>query len=130
MSSVWRLKLFGCSSNCDTCRELLVTQLSLITEESMQVEASAPAVPAPAADGKSEIAEAAAAPVISEEEAAKIKEREKEEAAFHKRLLTVPEAEIFVQLLVTIYLLDHKALDATITVASALIQRAQTFNRR
>jgi hypothetical protein len=110
-------------------RELLLTQLSLITEESMQVEA-APAATATAADGKTEAGEAAAAPTISEEEAAKIKEKEKEEAAFHKRLLTVPEAEIFVQLLVTIYLLDHKALDATISCASALIQRAQTFNRR
>ncbi len=104
----------------------------------MQVEATP--VPAPAVGDKvlapsvgetvEKPADDAPAPVISEEEAAKIKEREKEEAAFHKRLLTVPEAEIFVQLLVTIYLLDQKALDASISCASALIQRAQTFNRR
>jgi hypothetical protein len=112
------------------CRELLISQLSLIAaEESMQVEATAVVVPA-GGDDKAEKPDETPAPVISDEEAAKIKEREKEEAAFHKRLLTVPEAEVFVQLLVTIYLLDQKALDASITCASALIQRAQTFNRR
>jgi hypothetical protein len=108
---------------------MLISQLSLITaEESMQVEATP--VAAPAVGDKAEKPEDSPAPVISDEEAAKIKEREKEEAAFHKRLLTVPEAEVFVQLLVTIYLLDQKALAASISCASALIQRAQTFNRR
>jgi hypothetical protein len=95
----------------------------------MQVEAATVVVPAVGED-KAEKPEDVPAPAISDEEAAKIKEREKEEAAFHKRLLTVPEAEVFVQLLVTIYLLDQKALDASISCASSLIQRAQTFNRR
>jgi hypothetical protein len=112
------------------CRELLISQLSLIVaEESMQVEAASVVAPAVGED-KAEKPDDVPAPAISDEEAAKIKEREKEEAAFHKRLLTVPEAEVFVQLLVTIYLLDQKAIDASITCASALIQRAQTFNRR
>ena len=98
----------------------------------MQVEATPvpPAAAEPPAQAKGEGGEPAQAPAISEEEAAKIKEKEKEEAAFHKRLLAVPEAEIFVQLLGTIFLLDQKAVDSAITCASALIQRAQTFNRR
>ena len=58
------------------------------------------------------------------------KAKEKEVAAWHKKMLGVPEAEVFVQLLVTIFLLDKKALEDAIACASSLIQRAQSFNRR
>ena len=96
----------------------------------MQVETAAPETSAQA-DAQPAGGEAGeATKPVSEEEAAKNKEKEKEEAAFQKRILTIPEAEIFIQLLVTIFVLDHKALEASIACASSLIQRAQAFNRR
>eukprot|EP00960_Hanusia_phi_P012378 361479-Hanusia_phi.AAC.3 len=61
---------------------------------------------------------------------AEAEKKEKEEAAFQKKLLSVPEVESLVQLLVTIYLLDKKYLENAISCASSLIQRAQSFNRR
>ncbi len=117
---------------------MLQSHLAQIPDEIMQVEATQEqplstdtASSTKAGEGTStEDSAANTSSSLSEEEQAKLKEKEKEEAAFLKRMLSVPEAEIFIQLLVTIFLLDQKASDASIACAASLIQRAQTFNRR
>ena len=99
-------------------REQLVGYLACIADEKMQVETPA----APPADAKKE-----------EEPAEKTeddKAKEKEEAAFVRKMQGVPEAEILIQLLFTIFLLDKKCLNEATNASSSLIQRAQHFNRR
>jgi 26S proteasome regulatory subunit N3 len=101
-----------------TVREQLVGYLACIADEKMQVETPA----APPADAKKE-----------EEPAEKTeddKAKEKEEAAFVRKMQGVPEAEILIQLLFTIFLLDKKCLSEATNASSSLIQRAQHFNRR
>jgi 26S proteasome regulatory subunit N3 len=68
-----------------------------------------------------------------EEKAEKTEEekaKEKEEALFFKKMMGVPEAEVFVQLLVTIFLLDKQSMQEAMASATLLIQRATSFNRR
>jgi 26S proteasome regulatory subunit N3 len=99
-------------------REQLVGYLAGIADEKMQVETPA----APPADAKKE-----------EEPAEKTEEdkaKEKEEAAFVRKMQGVPEAEILIQLLFTIFLLDKKCLSEATNASSSLIQRSQHFNRR
>lgn len=93
----------------------------------MQVETSAEnAARAAACEGKETEAES--------EEAAKEKERERdrerEEAAWQRKMLTVPEAETLVLLLGAIFLLDQKHIGDALTASWSLIQRVQSFNRR
>lgn len=105
-------------------REQMISFLNKI-DEAMQVDET-PATPATPPAGGETTMETEEEKEKSEEEKAK----EKEVAAWHKKMLGVPEAEVFVQLLVTIFLLDKKALEDAIACASSLIQRAQSFNRR
>ena len=104
--------------------ESLVAFVEGVTENDvMQVEAPATA--------SQEIEKNAVIDKKAEEEKnAEIEKKEREEAAFYKKMLSIPEAESFVQLLVTIFLLDKKYLENAISCASSLIQRAQSFNRR
>ena len=97
-------------------REQIVGFLAGFADEKMQVDTPA-AQPAAA---KNEPAEK------TEEE----KSKDKEEAAWVRKMQGLPEAEIFVQLLFTIVLLDKKKISDATAAASSLIQRAQQFNRR
>lgn len=99
-------------------REQLVGFLAGVADDEMQVDTPA----APAAADK-----AAEAPTEKTEEE---KTKEKEEAAFVRKMQGVPEAEIFVQLLFTIFLLDKKQVAQATSASASLIQRAQHFNRR
>eukprot|EP00802_Teleaulax_amphioxeia_P006148 Tamp_06152.p1 GENE.Tamp_06152~~Tamp_06152.p1 ORF type:complete len:547 (+),score=192.71 Tamp_06152:68-1642(+) len=99
-------------------REQLVGYLAGIADEKMQVDTPA----APPADEKKE-----EEPAEKTEEA---KAKEKEEAAFVRKMQGLPEAEIFVQLLFTIFLLDKKCVSEATNASSSLIQRSQHFNRR
>ena len=102
-------------------REQLVGFLAGIAdEEKMQVDTPAAK---PAVDQEKEKEEPAEK---TEEEKAK----EKEEAAFVRKMQGLPEAEIFVQLLFTIVLLDKKCVNEATVASSSLIQRAQNSNRR
>lgn len=86
------------------------------------------------ADEKMQVDTPAAQPAASKDEPAEKtdeeKTKEKEEAAFVKKMQGLPEAEIFVQLLFTIVLLDKKKISEATSASSSLIQRAQQFNRR
>lgn len=97
-------------------REQLVGFLSGMADEVMQTDTPAAQ---PAAD-KDE----------TEEKTEEEKTKEKEEAAFVRKMQGLPEAEIFVQLLFTIFLLDKKCVTEATTASASLIQRAQHFNRR
>ena len=107
--------------------ESLVAFVEGVTENDvMQVEA-----PATASQDVENVEKNAVIDKKAEEEKnAEIEKKEREEAAFYKKMLSIPEAESFVQLLVTIFLLDKKYLENAISCASSLIQRAQSFNRR
>ncbi|KAJ1494434.1 hypothetical protein T484DRAFT_1765475 [Baffinella frigidus] len=117
----------------------------IVDPEPMQVEVApvAPVAAAPAVE-VAPVAPVAAAPAAAagakegdkkegeaqEEEKAEEKTKEKEEAAFFKKMVGIPEAEVFVQLLVTIFLLDQKAMQGAVASSALLIQRATSFNRR
>ncbi len=111
----------------------------------MQVDPApaAAAAPAPAAEtkdaakegkeGSQADAKAKEGEKDSEEKAKereKERDREREEAAWLRKMLTVPEAEAFVLLLGAIYLLDQQNVEPAMTVSWSLIQRIQSFNRR
>ena len=104
--------------NSTAVREQLVGFLAGVADDEMQVDTPA----APAAADK-----AAETPAEKTEEE---KTKEKEEAAFVRKMQGVPEAEIFVQLLFTIFLLDKKQVAQATSASASLIQRAQHFNRR
>mmetsp|Transcript_1895 Transcript_1895/g.3882 ORF Transcript_1895/g.3882 Transcript_1895/m.3882 type:complete len:537 (-) Transcript_1895:31-1641(-) len=117
-------------------REQLVAFLAKVEEvEKMQIDAPAAAPPA---DAKEEAKKEGAAESKEDKESEeKAKEREKEriekereEAAWVRKMLTVPEAETLVLLLGAIFLLDQKHIESSMTVCWALIQRVLTFNRR
>ena len=107
----------------------------------MQVD-SAPAAASPAAtteakdaaqesskgDGKTKEGEKESEEKAKERE--KERDKEREEAAWLRKMLTVPEAEAFVLLLGAIYLLDQQNVEPAMTISWSLIQRIQSFNRR
>jgi 26S proteasome regulatory subunit N3 len=99
-------------------REQLVGFLAGMADEKMQVDTPASQ---PAAEKKEE------QPAEKTEEE---KAKEKEEAAWFRKMHGLPEAEIFLQLLVTVYLLDRKFVNEATVASSSLIQRAQQLNRR
>jgi hypothetical protein len=126
-------------------REQLVGYIAQVQEiERMQVDpAPAAATPAPAADAKDAAKDGKESSQTdgkqkegekdSEEKAKereKERDREREEAAWLRKMLTVPEAEAFVLLLGAIYLLDQQNVEPAMTVSWSLIQRIQSFNRR
>lgn len=107
-------------------REQLMAYLAGMADDAMQVDAPA-AQPESAVKKEEEPAEKTEEEKAKEKEA---KEKEKEEAAFFKKMQGLPEAEIFVQLLYTIFLLDKKSVTEATSASASLIQRAQQFNRR
>jgi len=108
-------------------REQLVGFISKVVEpEKMQVD-EAPASSAPAEGGVKE-SDADSEELAKERE--KERDREREEAAWQRKMLTVPEAETLVLLLGSIFLLDHQHVEQALTASWSLIQRVQSFNRR